>query len=1197
MINNQLRIKIILLCFFLLASSSIYSAVIRVDSDTDLETVTSRVKNGDVIELAARHYTGQLLIKAKSITVRGPKTGYATISSSRADTLIHVSHGGSLVINNIRLEVGRKTQSAIHVDKGEVHIAQCVIQGKNNQLINNLRGQLSLSHCNIYDSGSQAMVISNRASLKMDRVKFFRMKNKGVVIEKNSEAIIQRSVFNDFGSIALLAINHAKVKVDNSVFDAGQSTAIHVENDSELELQRSEIKSINDYGLVLLSGSRLKVIKSSISEIRSIAIVETDSKLVSVVESEFNKVGQVLTINKSSAQLVFNKNKINRTDDSTDAVAISSSENMQILDNYLANIGGGFNLQLKPGASLKFNRNRIINSKKTALYVAQSSDKKGVWHEAQQNQLVNNGSPAILVDKGVLIKLNSNLILGNSQYGVYVQDKAAVQFINNLIHAETKSVFYHSSSGNEGSMQNDILTAGIYRTNLHQNMNPGQRMSALLKDSKNRLHVNQEIAHFISNTKQINRLDKFSQFENALKTFNANFEQFQVSGLNQASISVFSLDAAGQEFPAGFELYDQSGKLLSKYSRSNPIAFVSPGTYRVRFGLKTLPPQEIQVGDGEQKKLHIDMPDHIVLSLGYPDAAKGWQKTKTAFLMNDVKLRRKYLQFKNNYGYASRRGDSTQADLQQSLGLVRKELVNMRTQFRDDIQRFAQPALSNSEMVKQKLQQWHNAFNWAHQVLAIAGNKQDAQDLIKLAISEKHLRNKRLQLAAYIEHRLGILDKGAAIKALAKLDSAAKVHLAAVLASYNIDKARAILIKALQSASNTQETFASVKALMQINSAEVVAGMKQVIVAFNKAQTQAEEGAKATNSTDVHPTYLWDAAAYASVYLLSYGDRDAMRLAATVLYKDSHYKLLIGLIQQPNKLIDYYLGFKGPAKPSYRPMWVSDLCDLIIQLPKKTQLEFVNQFESSLVKAGMLNKISKSGVQADIEKARSEYYVAASECRANSTTAKLLYNKESRYLSTSNWIEKPWLFTQSVEDFRLAKANAGKQLEQFDFHLLKNTIASPRMKQSVKYPELFLAFRKIGTRQCNFDRCAFALSMKENLGVVTGVLHLDQNKTKKRYKVMLDFDFAGHPYRLLSQIAPPKQKHGISTPLMQARALIKQVYLMQDNRKIRLRARTRNRMLEYSGTLANDGTKNLYLIIELKLGDSVKYLSFPAFAI
>ena len=321
-----------------------------------------------------------------------------------------------------------------------------------------------------------------------------------------------------------------------------------------------------------------------------------------------------------------------------------------------------------------------------------------------------------------------------------------------------------------------------------------------------------------------------------------------------------------------------------------------------------------------------------------------------------------------------------------------------------------------------------------------------------------------------------------------------------------------------------------------------------------------------------------------------------MQVAASMIYRDTQFKYLIAMLDSPEKVVNFYLGFNSPFKPRYRPKWVASLCSSFRYLPKRKQIELANQFESALVKAATLNKISGQGGRSDIEKARYEFSVAVSSCRANSTPAQLIYNKTSQYIKDSAWIDKPWLFSQSIEAFKQGETNADKQLENFDSRLLISSIDNPLVKKSVLFPELFLALAKIGSRLCQVNRCTFSLSSGRNRGVITGRINVQAQQSRGRWNIRMDFDLASHPYDLLRAIAPPKRKHGVSTVEMQARALVKSVYLMQQGgKKIRL-IRSRNRQgLQFRQSRGKVSNKNLYLYVEMQLDGTDKTLSFPLF--
>lgn len=1186
----------------LMCVANTWAKTTRVGPDDNLTMVSTAAKSGDVLILGAHDYQGQIVVRGISLEVRGAKKGGTSLSSPTGDALIHLSANGKLTLSHAELRVSNKDQVALYNKGGQATVRHTkVTGGRGKHFFYVERGQLNVEDCQFANITSQAILATDQARVSVLRSHFKGVKQRAIVVQKSSRATIQDSEFEQVHDFAVYVSEQSNVQIKKSRFGLIEGTAVQIEQGSSAELTAVRFENISNHAVVLLGKSTAQIDSSVFQDISQIGVVVKQSPSFAITKSKFFNVGQALNASEQIGKATFSQNQIYGSTKKI-AVALLETDQIAVNNNTIVNSAGtALHIEYARAAGSSVNNNRFIRSGSQAVYIAnQGSTTEPLAMEF--NQIIFTGTPALLIDQRARVQFSNNLVLTDAANGLYVQNEAAGQFKSNVIHAHQKSVYYHSSGALDSQFSGgNVMTRGYFNTPRHQEIHKdGAVASSLMQDSGQRMTLMDRIDAALKQAQRTATPSDLEQLDARVASLNELISRYTQNASGLARIRVRALGAGGNEFIPEYLVIDLSGSVVSRNSAADPIAAVKPGSYRVRLEQGDPTIYQALAESGQTVEVKIPLKNYWVFTMVDSDKSFGWRTTEMALKLKSAQDLEGGLGLQQEAGYAHRRLTANESTLNDALVKARQYLTGLRTEYRGVTDRHRRlretlkptdskvlDAQRDSERVEALLQVGFN-------ILAIAGQAKDAQDLVALARADEFLRYQHLELAAHIEKRLGILSKGAVYGALDDKQETVRVFAASRLYRLGLESGKAVLLSHLRLPADRPETPVAVYALGRRPDPAVQQAMAKVVEVFAK-ERQRIDAFKSAGTPATYPIKLWNAAVHASIYLIAYGDEQQKRLATQVVYKTSHFKELVAVVDDPRNLADYYLGFRGPRKPVYEPDGMVDLCERLGTSAQDPRLH--NHFESLLVKAAALNRISKKSPVEDAEQARAEYNVAVSACRPNSVTAEMIARSDQRYLNAAPWISKPWAFEKSFGNFKRGEASSYLELEQADHDVLANSVELAKGSAPLAYADLYIAYHRVGSRLCRSDFCPFVLRRQpESAGVLMGLVRQHSSEIKKgQITVALDFDIAAYPNELLESLMPKtSERHrGFTRP--DGARLVEEIFLKRGDTIIPLKRVRQSKTLRYQGNTPKEGMADTYLYIRLKLDQATTLVSMPIF--
>ena len=1175
-----LAVTVFLLGFQSMAEARVY----KPSPDTNLQDLSSQLKTGDVVKLGPYRYYGQLLIEKKSVTVRGAANGKTRLYDPATQSLVYVGAGGSVVLENLRFKVEGKGQTAVYVKKGKAVMRHCVIKRSAKQPIYVEDGELEIHKCRFSSISEEVISASGNSKVLVQDSSFTDIKTRVIVLHKGAQATIKKSRFVKIAQIAILAIGKVKATIVDSHFTNISNTALHAEQESELNVSSSTFNNVNKFGIIALKKAVIRIKSSQFKNSKGIAIVGNQATEISVADSTFSKVSQVIFVGKQGTNVSISDNKIINTDKDKAAISIESAGSIMVSNNELLNVGEGVSVNGSGSGSSVIENNAIVNSSLRAIVYAVDSQ-NGQRGSIVSNRLINSRKPAVLFGSKANVNFSKNIVLVQASVATYVRNNANIQFSDNVISGRNKSIVFHSSASPASRLSRNMLISPILKSARHTEIIPDSRFSYLTSDAENKRILNADINKLLASASNASALSDIAKVNADIKSLQARIAGLKSQVGDLATITVKAVDAAGREFTPSYTVYNVYNAVVSRHDSDNPVATVPPGSYYVKSDIGDRSKKDVQLVTGQTAKVSIAAPKYRVLGFVSYNRSKGWNTTWIPFLFKPVAQRKSALAVAKHQLWAVRRSNTTVTDLVGALDQVRKKLPKLRSEYSRLVRHYRNV---KSRKRNKKYALWRNVINWAHNVLAIAGSKNDAKQLFELATKVRELRKQRIALAAYIENRLGILGKGSVVSGLSSPQTNIQVLSALALRQFGRGEGDDVLISAVRSSFNSENTALSAKALLRSNKPAVLDAMRQVVQAYIGQRQTAE---LAQGKKIKYPMQLWDAAATASLYLYTYGTAEDAQLAAKITYKQDQLLPLAHIVSDPKQLASYYLGFRGNNKIRFKPHWVAQLCN---NLPVSKLPSVDGYFESLLIKAGSAVKVSKKSRQNDISVARTAYSIAKSQCRASTVTARLVFSQNAVMLKNTPWIAKPWQYNKKLAELKRGNPFAAGALEHAAHGVLAASLSTVKSNAKLRYPDFLLAYHGIGKRHCQYNKCAFVISHnKSPQGTLAGVLRITKvKKSKRSLSVNFHLDLAAHHASAGDSAGQP-----VSFGKYMAfggKDLIAEVYVKNSNRKLRLRKVARGSTLKYSLN-SKFNLNNAYLYIRVRLFNEWREFGFPLF--
>ena len=653
------------------------------------------------------------------------------------------------------------------------------------------------------------------------------------------------------------------------------------------------------------------------------------------------------------------------------------------------------------------------------------------------------------------------------------------------------------------------------------------------------------------------------------------------------------VDAVGQRFTPKYVVVGAGGKTVSAHDEAKPAAEVAPGTYTVKPSFDESLGKQVSVKRGENVVATVKADKHILLTFASYDYKKEQRSyTRLPLKFKDRIAMRSALAdivgLADIYTdhFATRRAGVTREQLDHAMNLVRREVPDL-------FKRHARGVLHQDF---REVLRWNYAYYWPTRIIAIAGERSDAERLVDLITKQEIPRyptgGKLMSLVAHVENRLGILDKGALAAALKGKSRTIASQAAALLHKYGVSAGDETLNTDLRGRKDAFDVSAATTAayvLLDTDSQAVLEAMRATVQRYADEKKRIEAEHRGKKGLPRQP-FLWSAAVPAAMYLLAYGDEADRRLAAPVEFRgdERQIQLLANVLEDPRPLVDYILGLKLADKRfEHCAETIASLYSSVRKLPPQAAAQFDQYAKAALIRLAQEKNISQIGPKEDAMVALWHFDVQRSRFWANKTTAWFTFDKNDKRLPGADWIPQPW---------REGKNVGYKQLEYIPHDKLKKIFEEEQRGKFFLYPELFLAYHEIGTTACEPRSCAFVLCHRgEPAGALSVVVDVLPEFVEGKLRIGLRFDLAdylkgGFIFQTEKNFKPFIQSRG--------KALVHKIYLERGEEVVPLtEAGVKGRgTLVYEAVLKERDFNDLYLHVQLKFFDQTWPLDFALFA-
>ncbi len=782
---------------------------IEVKPGANLGRVTTNAKDGDVIKLASGEYGGQVVVVSKTLVVKGATGGGTVFSSPESQTLVYVSEGGNLTLENVAFNVAGQTELAVYVKDGSAFISRCEIANTPQGAIFVDHGNLTVSECRFTDiaddaiagvnqaklvvrgtvfsgvqggaivgQGSTALDVSgsrfeniekfgilgaDRTSIVLHDSEFVGINGRGVQVQEGSRVEVYSSSFAEIGEVGILGLDGSSVRIEESSFTQIRGTAVHVEKDSRLEVARGSFKDVEWQAVAGFDGASIQVRDSTFERIRKIAIELTNGKTLDVQGSGFLEVIGAVVAGEGIATVVIKKNVISGVPTEETPIWVRTSGKVVIAGNIILSTGSGLSVRGAWEVPAEITGNTIVAANQ-ALYVEAQGSEIDDTIRIIDNRIVSFGQYAVLLTKTPRALLTGNVILTKGEDGVAIQDGSFARLNGNVIAGSRSAVFVHETAGKGGKIGNDLVIEGIYpESGLRLGAEAG-KIAVILgrSDVEGRLRTLVEVA--LSAAETATR-DNLSELTTSLDALTGEAEAIRNQAKTLASITLEATDAIGQLFTPEFTVLDIDSNPISEHGAANPAAIVAPGTYLVEPVFDPILAQEITVGTGEEAVVEVKAEDYLVLKFG-----RRWVEDDVPIMLPIVLKERQRAQqalkglrpnFPKEEIFAIRRPDVTQGKINEALILARDALPTIHMKIHELSQTIAtlkkvvenrdDDAILRSVVAMNKAR---SVFRAAARIISIAGEQQDVKQLVEDAYADMSPADVRGKVKSLVNERI-----------------------------------------------------------------------------------------------------------------------------------------------------------------------------------------------------------------------------------------------------------------------------------------------------------------------------------------------------------------------------------------------------------------------------------------------------------
>jgi nitrous oxidase accessory protein NosD len=1191
--------------FFVFFTGTAHAREHRPSPGKDLGAVVAKAKSGDVIRLAAGEYKGQIAAVGKTVRIIGDSKGGTVLSSGKAQALVYAGPKGIVAADHITFRIDGKTEIAAFVKAGTLEMKDCRVMAAPKQALYVENGRLSVKGCRFEKAGKEAILAVKNAHVIVDDTDFGSMAENAVSIQGNCKAEITRSRFKNINKIAILGVQKSIISVEDSTFSQLRYYAVQVGRDSRLKVKKCRFRDLGKSALVGYARAILDVSNSRFENINSPAIFLKEGHSISVMGSMFQNTNYSMVVGGGRPDVRIQDNIIHDITSDNHVIWVNAGMRIMITDNTISHVKHGIGLKGALSGDIEVSDNLLVNLTGGGIYAELTSkSKKGPAFRG--NTIINSADYGMLLISTQAAFISDNLIIARKKPGIVLQNNANARVGNNIVAGKPDAVYLHKTAGNRTSIEGGNLFIGGMRTDVTLTGNMDNKLNSMLMRSKG-MEGMQSLVEQILQTVSKEKSPNVKKIRSLTANLNKKVAGLREQASKLASIKVIIKGRAGQPIPAGFTLLNLDGDMLAEGKDKGQTLDVMAGTYLVEPQFDPDKVKEITVKASEQAVVEIRAKELIGLNVEYYDSRS--KETKVATLvvrLKDQADMRPMLRASRPRLPGVRRKAATDHELKQGLGLVEKRFSALIKDYKkaDEAYQkmFDKPSIDFKAFNKAKaeIDRWDLAVNSAMRIFAVAGNEKTSKLLYDLVLNDEMLRGKSLATLAFMEKRTGNLDKGLVVKLTGQKDKNIAMKAAAMLHQYGSHKGDALLLDQLQKPRNHNNISIAVHSLIDMDSQQVLEGMRGVVRKYLELNRQAYLGHKGKGKPAKFPYFLWAAARPALMYLMAHGNSEDLSMVGRVPFEESDFRLLSGLLKDPLPLVEFYLGLDGRKVVRYEPAWVASLCPVIKQLPRETYYKIDAALLSALIRAARIKDVGRFGDDMDTKLAIWNYNVAKCSCMPNRTTGEFIFKKMDRFLGKSEWIQRPWNEDGLIKKFQAGDARTAPLLDHIAHEKLEKALGNGKAGSQVKYPDIFLAYHRIATRACLSDSCAFSLINSRNPpGVLLGVASIKPLMQGNKLSVHITMDLAAHQHGDLATMMDKPTRSFKDYLKSGGKTLIAGVYLKQGDQIIKMEPQDKTAPggMVFEAALAKPDLHETYLYLDLKMFEVSGQVGYALFAL
>ncbi len=707
------KILTVALLFFLSFPSALLAQV-SIGPGDRLDAIILASKTGSELSLSVEEYNGKIEVRGKSLSIRGISGSGTTIRVDAGQSVVFVDATASLSLDSIRLVGANDNQTGIFVDGGVLKITNSVIEGPFNFGIYATAGSKIELENVVIKNGMRAVYLLNSEKLVVRNSEFLNLSNSAFQLS-GAKLISDLSglKIENVASTAILVLNGANARISSSSISSVKDNAIYVDKQAGISIKDITIDTVQR-GILGIDAGEISIDNLKIESYSVAGITINAAQKFSARNINLNGKGSGIYASGKVPAFAIDTATLQNTNNQQATLYIATTGAVDVAR--LSTEGGYSGVYIRGGrtAATLLRSSEISGGSFAGIILkeATATTKEFAPH-LDGIQIINQGSGyALALDNTPFAKISNVTFLTNGKPPISSYQSGRIDLENSILATSSKEWL-------NGRIDHNAFIpsrANIIETGLDFN-------AESIESIKRRLVQKQ-----LEAVKLGLKLGKvFAVVEN---------DGFELSG---DVVEILLADAGG--------------KITDIPSNGNTIELAS-GIYDVTIdgtanGKLTITPGGIAI-------IPIPEPQHP-----YFLYKKGKQllRGRKMELLDRQTLRRNYLARgvvtrKNTYwtgeGFGLARAELTKAErnnlLQEARGLYFDTLSD------------AHEAYNNRR--NKKLRQATQVVRYAGAVISALGTREDRNRILSSLPKESSvLRNESINLAAFIEARLGLVKK------------------------------------------------------------------------------------------------------------------------------------------------------------------------------------------------------------------------------------------------------------------------------------------------------------------------------------------------------------------------------------------------------------------------------------------------------